>query len=195
MITACQRLTKLTLAGGLLATLWLTALPVAAVEAPEAVKAAIVASFPGATIKAVQRERERKVTYYEVEIAWKDQELEVEVAPDGALGEVTQELKEADLPAEIAAKIKALVGTGKLNEVERTEVRGVPRGNTFKPQSPPKIVYEITYTDAPKKKTVEARLGADGAVIASADDDNADDADDAEDDDEGENEHGHQDRK
>jgi hypothetical protein len=171
--------------------LGLAAPQAAAKEAPEAVKTAIEKGFPGAAIKGLKHEREDKVAYDDVTIVWKDQEIEVEVAADGALGEVSQALKETDLPADVAAKIKTLIGAGKLKEIERTEVRGVPKGTTFAPQTPATIVYGIKYTDPVKKKTVEARLGADGAVIPRG-------ADDAEDDDGGDeenHEHGHQDRK
>lgn len=181
MITAGQRRTGLTLAGCVLAALGLTTTHAAAMEASQdvqaVVKTAIEANFPGATIKAMEPEREHKVVYYDVEIAWKGKEMEVEVATDGALGEVTQETKQADLPAAVAAKVKELVGAGKLKEIELTEVRGVPKGTTFAAQTPV-IVYEIKYKDAIKKKTVEARLGADGAVLVGSGDDNEDDADD-----------------
>lgn len=178
MITAGQRRTGLTLAGCVLAALGLTTAQTVAMEAPEVVKTAIEKSFPGATIKETGRERENKVVYYEVEIAWKGQELEVEVAEDGALGEVTQELKEADLPAAVAAKVKALVGAGQLKEIERTEVRGLPKGTTFAPQNPAKTIYEIKYMDPVKKRTLEARLSADGDVLPAGDDDDDDEDDD-----------------
>jgi hypothetical protein len=206
MIAACQRRMGLTIAGCVLATLGLTATPAAAKGAgkklPEAAKTAIAKSFAGATIRKVERQRENGVVYYEVEILLNRQEIEVEVAPDGALGEVTQELKQADLPADVAARIAALVGAGKLKEIERTEVRGVPQGTTFAPQTPAKVVYEVKYTDAITKKTAEARLGADGAVIAGDEDDDDDDGDhngddggDEHDDGEGNHQHGHQDKK
>ena len=183
MISAGQRRTGLTLAGCVLAALGLTTARTVAVEAPEVVKTAIEKSFPGATIKETEREREKTVLYYEVEIVWKGQELEVEVAMDGALGEVTQEIKEADLPATVAAKIKALVGAGQIKEIERTEVRGLPKGTSFAPQTPAKTIYEIKYTDTVRKRTVEVRLSATGDPIPAGDDDDDDGDDDDGDDD------------
>jgi len=173
---ALQRRLGVGIVGCVVAVLGLTA--AGAAEVPDAVKAAIEKHFPGATIAEIGREREHKVHYYEVEIEWKGKEIEIEVAVDGALGEVSQEIKQGELSADLAAKVTALVGKGKLLKIERTDRHGRPKGTTFEALDPVKTTYEIKYRDPVKKKKVEVKLAADGSKVVADDDDDDDDHDD-----------------
>ena len=160
-----------------------TALARESVQLPDVAKQAVLKEFPGATIKEVGRERERGVSYYEVELKWQGKELEVEVAADGSIGEIEEELALKDLPDKVAAKAKEIVGDGSIKGIERHDVRGVPGKGTFQPSPTPKIVYEIKYIKDGKKHEVELVVTGDSILVATNDDDGDDDDDDDDDDD------------
>lgn len=153
------------------------------VQLPAAAKQSVLKEFPGAKITEVEREREGGVNCYEVELKWKGREIEVEVAADGSIGEIEEELRLGDLPDKIAAKVKELVGDGTIKEIERAEVRGVPRNGTFQPRAKPKTIYEVEYVKDGREHEAELLVDGDGILVATHDDEDDDDDDDGDDDD------------
>ena len=112
---------------------------------PDAVLNAVKEAFPQATIISYGRERESGVMYYEVNLRHNGNRIEVEVAPDGSIGEVEGVVDMADVPKSVAEEIRRVVGGGKILRVELHERRGVARGGRFVPLQKPRIFYEAKY--------------------------------------------------
>jgi hypothetical protein len=187
MITTWQRHAGLSLAGWVLAAWGLATTPAgakdASKEAPEAVKAAIEKSFPGATIQKLGREREEGVQYFEVDLRQGNQEFSAEVSAEGTIGEVETEVAAKDLPEAVTAKIKELAAGAEIKSAEKHEVRGVPLYGTFAALAEPVIVYEVKYRAPGAKHNAQAVLRANGSVVRAARGDDDDDDDESEGDD------------
>jgi hypothetical protein len=67
-------------------------------EMPTRVEQAVRENFPDAQVTSVGRERETGVMYYEVNMRYKGNRIEVEVAPDGSIGEVEAVVAIEDVP-------------------------------------------------------------------------------------------------
>lgn len=109
---------------------------------PEAA-AAVQRLFPAGSIVGLGHEREGGVLFYEVVVRDGGETVEIEVTPSGAVGEIETEVALADLPPSVREKIVAVTG-GRIGEIERCEVRGVPRNGTFAPIRP-RVFYEVSY--------------------------------------------------
>jgi hypothetical protein len=133
---------------------------------PEAV-AAVKALYPNADIIGVGREREHGVLYYEVAIRDADQRIEIEVTADGAVGEVEMEVPMSDLPRAVQEGISSLTRGASVAEVERHEIHGVPRGETFAAVAPPTIAYEVEFKEDGAWK--EIAVGEDGSPLSMTD--------------------------
>ncbi len=112
---------------------------------PEKPSQVIRANFPDAKVTKINRERERGAWYYEVVLNNNERRLEVEVSPEGVIGEIEGKVEFKDLPAPLQQKVRDRVGRGKLVRVERHERRGVARSGKFVALHQPRISYEIKY--------------------------------------------------
>ena len=135
---------------------------------PPQAKAAVRALYPAAELLEVHRERERGVSYYEVVVRQQDDRIEIEVAPDGAVGEIETRVAIADAPEAVRNAILARTDGAAPRRVERHEIRGVPGGSSFVPVEPPRTVYEVVLeVDGVRQ---ELLLGADGTALVADDD-------------------------
>ena len=77
------------------------------VALPPAVEAAFKAAYPNATINNVSKEKEGGQDIYEVESVDRGLHRDINYKPDGTVVAMEEEVAEADLPAAVAAAIKA----------------------------------------------------------------------------------------
>jgi hypothetical protein len=148
-------------------------------QLPPPAVAAVRRLFPAASVTGVGQEREQGVLYYEVVLREGNARIEVEVSPDGGVGEVERVVALAAVPQVVRDGISRRIGGAPVREVELHEVRGVPRGGVFVPLDPPRTVYEVA-CDLDGVRT-ELAFRADGTPLSEEDDRDAD-ADDDDDD-------------
>lgn len=147
-------------------------------SAPRA-SAAVAQIFPGATVLGYGEETEGDVAFYEVSLELGDRQVEVEVTADGSVGEIETVVAADSLPQPVQASVRRLTSGGIVQEIERHEVRGIPRAGTFAPVVPPTVQYEVSYVIDGARRQVS--IGQDGELGAVESDDDGDD-DDARDD-------------
>lgn len=144
-----------------------------AAELTVAAASAVKKLFPRALLEVVGVEREGGVQYYEVAVREGTQRLEIEVTADGAIGEIETEVTSADLPqAARDGMLKSAAGAA-LREIERHEVRGVPKNGSFAAVDPPLVFYEAKYEAGGVWK--EIAVAQDGSLLPAEDDDGEDD--------------------
>ncbi len=121
--------------------------------------------FPAAQILAVATERERGVRYYEVALRQGQGNIEIEVAPDGSVGEIETRVAPAEVPRAAMEGILQATGGSAVLEVERHEVRGAPQNGTFIPVQPPRVFYEARYEVEGVRR--EVAVSPDGSPLAA----------------------------
>ena len=127
-------------------------------KAAEAVKAA----FPKARITGIGRERENGVMYYEVNLRENGKRFEVEVTPDGVIGEIEGTLGLKDLPRHVQGIVaKATKGARKVR-IEIHERRARARSGRFVPLEKPTVAYEVKYYSGNRRR----RLWLDAREVA-----------------------------
>ena len=110
-------------------------------KAAEAIKAA----FPNAAITSIGRERENGVMYYEVNLKQNGQSVEVEVTPDGVIGEIEAKMRMESLPKDIRDVVAKATAGGRRIRIEKHERRGRAQSGRFVPLAAPKVTYEVKY--------------------------------------------------
>jgi predicted methyltransferase MtxX (methanogen marker protein 4) len=96
-------------------------IPVDKVPAP--VLKAFKAKFPGAPINAAIKE-EAGETVYEIESTLKGLGVDAVLKPDGEFVEIEEEIKTGDLPAAVAAAVKAKHPKAELKKAEKVLLGG-----------------------------------------------------------------------
>jgi hypothetical protein len=151
----------------------------AASELPAAAAAAVERLFPAAQIVGVGSEREAGVQYYEVTLREGARETEVEVTPDGAIGEVESVVELASLPAAVQDGIRKSASGARVRTVERHQVHGVARDGTFAPLDPPLTFFEAVVGEGAARR--EISVAADGSPRPAEAEDGGDDGGDDDD--------------
>ena len=121
---------------------------------PAAVEEAVREAFPDATIKSFGREREHGALYYEVNLRNNGARLEVEVSPDGVIGEVEGEVVMADLPKDLQDRIIKATRGMKIRWIELHERRGRAERGKFVPLAKPTTRYEVKCTDGRRRRSI-----------------------------------------
>ena len=138
-------------------------------SARAAVAAAVERAWPGAKLGDVD-EDELELAGFEAEVKAGGHELDVRLAPDGTIVEVSREATPDELPAPVKERLAALGGAvGDLTRVERrAQLQAVAL-------PAPVITWEVTLTRKGGERAgrFDVRLGADGAVLSEERDDDA----------------------
>lgn len=87
-------------------------------ELPAAVAATVDRETKGATIKGFTTEREHGRTTYEVETVANGRTRDIEIAQDGRVNEIEEEVDMASLPASVQQALSAKAAGGKITKVE-----------------------------------------------------------------------------
>jgi len=160
------------------------ALPAHAAKLPEPVAASIAKHFPDAKVEGVEREREAGVLYYEVELREGKKRFEVEVAPDGAIGEIESAQTLDDLPEDVRKLVTDNTKGARRLHIEKHERRGRAQGDTFAPLKRPTTFYGVTWRDKGKRNALRINLTPEGPKVTLGVDDDEEDDDEDEDEDE-----------
>ncbi len=151
-------------------------------ELPDKAQAALEKAFPGVQVRDVEREKEFGARYYGAEITVNGRRLEVEVSPDGVIGEVESVVDGKDVPAAIQEAIARQLKDKTIVKVERHERRASAKSGSWVPLSSPVIFYDVKYKDGSRRKSLI--LDESGKSARNLDHDEDNDRDDGEDDDE-----------
>jgi uncharacterized membrane protein YkoI len=146
------------------------------VSLPEAVKAAIDALYPQATIEDA-KEEEEGLKVYEVELEQNGGEVELTVALDGTIVEVETEVAMDSLPAAVAAALAQAAEGAEVKEISKEVTYWVI---TLKRLDAPETTYEAELIKDGKE--IEIEVAADGTILEQEvkDDDGDDDDEDEE---------------
>ena len=120
-------------------------------DLPAAVQKTVQEQSRGAEIKNISKEKEKGAWQYEVETMLNGKHRNFNVAANGALIVVEEEIAIADIPATAKAAIEKKVGTGKLTMVETVTKDGT-------------TMYEGIFTNKSGKK-MEVLVKADGTEV------------------------------
>lgn len=124
-------------------------------DVPRAVLDAVKARFPGAELKEAAKETEEGRTVYEVSLKHRGKGVDVSARPDGTIVEVETELATKDLPAAVAAAVKAKYPGAVVKRAE--EIVAIDGGKETKN-------YEVLLTTG-GKKSVEVKVSPGGQIL------------------------------
>lgn len=135
-------------------------------ELPRAVRRAVEKKFPGAEIERAERETDDGKTVFEVTLeAEDDQDIDVELTPDGKILEIEREISVSKLPEAVRETLSKRYPGAKVRKVE-----AISRGDGEDER------YEVLLS-------AEVVLTAKGKVVKDEDEDDDDGDDDDNDDD------------
>jgi hypothetical protein len=119
-------------------------------KVPKPVMKAVKDKFPKAVIKAAIEDTENGKTEYEIETTVDGTATDLVLKPDGTILAIEKEIKEKDLPAAVAAAVKAKYPKAKVTKTEE-----LTKGTT--------IQYEVVVEEGGKK--VEVVLEKTGKIV------------------------------
>jgi hypothetical protein len=119
---------------------------------PSAVQKTVQEQSKGATIKGYATEREHGKTVYEVEMMVDGHSKDIQIAEDGMLNEVEEEVAFASLPVNVQAALTAKAGGAKITKVE-----SLTKHNKL-------VAYEAATLKGAKKG--EIQVGPDGGKLS-----------------------------
>jgi len=141
-------------------------------ELPDQARAALQKLFPDAKVLSADTEKESGALYYDVEIKQGTRKIDVEVSPEGVIGEVECQASQAELPAAVAKTAKSIPQVVKIEKHER---HGSARSGTWMSLSKVTTYYEIKHRE--KGRIQSILLNIEGKLVADPDDE-AETADD-----------------
>jgi hypothetical protein len=156
-------------AAGLLVSLLPTSAGSGTVLLPVYARQAINSAFPGARIVDFERQSEKGVRYYEVDVTWQARTMEVEVTEDGDLGEIQEDVDLETLPQRVLRALSQFTDRENVRKVEMHDIRGTPANGTFVTLPSAQIVYEIKARTSDGSH-IAVRLDATGKVLGADDD-------------------------
>ena len=119
---------------------------------PPAVEKTVQAQSQGATIKGFTTDREHGKTVYEAEMIVNGHSKDIEIAADGTLNEVEEQVAVSSLPAKVQAALTAKAAGAKVVKVE-----SLTRNDKL-------VAYEATTLKGAKRG--EIQVGPDGKALA-----------------------------
>lgn len=132
-------------------------------QAPDAVKEAVMAAHPGASITKVKAEKE-EIDEYEVEFTDHGRKMSADVAPNGTIIETEERVEESEVPAAAREAIQRAAEGGRIKGYEKATITGKAdkEKNTATKLDEPIVHYEA---DATKDgKSAEIAVTADGKL-------------------------------
>ena len=117
----------------------------------------IAKSFPNAKIQKVARERENGVMYYEVNLLYEGNRIEVEVDEYGVIGEVERKIDLSEAPKPLQEAVRKLTGSGGRARIERHERWGRAVDGRFVALEHPRVFYEVKLTANGRSKSATWR--------------------------------------
>lgn len=121
-------------------------------DLPAAVAATVDRETKGATVKGFSSERERGKTVYEAETVVNGKTRDIEIAADGTVTEVEQEVEIASLPVKVQQALSTKAAGGRITKVE-----SLTKGGKL-------VAYEAAMVKDGKRS--EFQVGPDGSALA-----------------------------
>jgi hypothetical protein len=132
---------------------------------PEAVAKAVGEAFPNVAIGGIEMEKEAGFNIYNIEL--KTARVEMEVAEDGTVMEITTFVDLKDVPAPAAAVIEKAAQGAAIREIEkaenRAEIKKEGKNGRIVKLDNPSPVYEVEI--AKGKKTGAIAVAPDGRIV------------------------------
>ena len=119
---------------------------------PPAVQKTVQEQSKGATIRGFSTERENRKTVYEAEMVVDGHSKDIQIAMDGTLNEIEEEVAFSSLPAKVQTALTARAGAAKITKVESL----TKHGNL--------VAYEAATLKGTKKG--EIQVGPDGGRLS-----------------------------
>jgi uncharacterized membrane protein YkoI len=119
---------------------------------PPSVQKTVQEQSKGATIKGFSTEREHGKNVYEAEMMVDGHSKDIQIAEDGTLNEIEEEVAFATLPTNVQAALTAKAGGAKITKVE-----SLTKHNKL-------VAYEATTLKGTKKG--EIQVGPDGGKLS-----------------------------
>lgn len=119
---------------------------------PPPVQKTVQEQSKGATVKGYSTEREHGKTVYEAEMMIDGHSKDIQIAKDGTLNEIEEEVAFSSLPANVQAALKAKAGEAKITKVE-----SLTKQNKL-------VAYEAATLKGTKKG--EIQVGPDGGKLS-----------------------------
>ncbi len=135
--------------------------PVKMKDLPKAVRETVQAQSKGATIRGLSKEVEGGKTLYEAELKINGHNKDVIIDPTGAVVTIEEEVPVDSLPSSVKAEFEKHAAGGKIQMVESISENGAI------------IAYEAHIKTG--KKRLEVEVGADGKLIKTENDGEAED--------------------
>ncbi len=119
---------------------------------PPAVQKTVQEQSKGATVKGFSTEKEHGKTVYEAEMMVSGHSKDLEIAEDGTLNEIEEEIVFSSLPSNVQAALTAKAGDAKITKVE-----SLTKHNKL-------VAYEAATLKGTKKG--EIQVGPDGGKLS-----------------------------
>jgi uncharacterized membrane protein YkoI len=133
-------------------------------DLPKAVVDAVRVRFPEAVLKDSAKETDGGKSTYEVALKYKGKDVDVALTPDGKLVEIETVIGSKDLPKAVLSAIGAKYPKATMEKAE--EIIEFGGGKEFKS-------YEVLLATG-EKKFIEVKYSAEGKVLKTAEEDEAD---------------------
>jgi uncharacterized membrane protein YkoI len=134
-----------------LPAMWAEDEKIALDKLPKAIKEAVKAKFPGATLVKASKENEDGKTIYEVNLKYKGHTLDVSLSPDGKILEIEKTIAAKDLPKAVTAALEAKYPKATIKKAEE-----ISKGEKVS-------AYEVLLVTA-GKKTMEVVIDPSGKI-------------------------------
>lgn len=119
---------------------------------PPAIQKTVQEQSKGATIKGYSMEREHGKTVYEAEMMVDGHSKDIQIAEDGTLNEIEEEVAFSSLPAKVQAELTTKAGGARITKVE-----SLTKQNKL-------VAYEAATLKGTKKG--EIQVGPDGGKLS-----------------------------
>ncbi|KPK59788.1 MAG: hypothetical protein AMK73_08455 [Planctomycetes bacterium SM23_32] len=116
---------------------------------------AVESAFPAAVITGVELEDEEGAMLYVVRMERGERTLDVELSPEGVIGEIEIELGLDDVPQYMAEAIRQATGGGEIALIEMHELRGRVQDGELVALDEPMVVYEVGFIVDNRRHLVE----------------------------------------
>ena len=126
------------------------------INLPEDITETIEKAFPQAVIikTTYEEDGETGQMFYEVNLKDGEQNLEVQIAPDGSIGKIENEVTIKDIPKAHADAILKAVQGASIKHIGRHEIIGILDGGTFIPIKKSRIMYKVKYYLDQKEQSI-----------------------------------------
>jgi hypothetical protein len=130
---------------------------------PEKVRKTFIAKFPNATINKAEAEKEGGVMVWDIEFRDGRKHKETDIAEDGAMLEVSEQVTPKSVPAEALKSIKKAAEGGKVKQTDKVAISYEIKDGKLIKLEKPRTQYEASITKG--EQTEDIIVDEHGKVI------------------------------